>query len=157
LGADSFRAHVIADTSLRSSACAVAVRKGVKQAAVPSGARLKFDIETQSAVRIIHRRVVTACHDCYRAKKILMSVCGSQLLSGGGPFALYLSAPHDALSLDFEEIGEIASERNFEIEADLPRTVIGNVDIFMHAAVDMAPEDQPQSILRYVSTGGRDR
>ena len=70
-----------------------------------------------------------------------MLVCGRQFLGGCGPIALDLAAPGDIIALDLEDVGEITADCYFEIEADLLRAVVGDVDVFMHAAVDVAAED----------------
>ena len=70
-----------------------------------------------------------------------MSVCGRQFLGGCGPIAPDLAPPNDLVSLDLKEVGEIAADRYFEIEADSLRAVVGDVDVFMHAAVDVTAED----------------
>ena len=70
-----------------------------------------------------------------------MLVCGRQFLGGCGPIAPDLAASRDILALDLKDVGKIASDRYLEVEADLLRAVVGDVDVLMHAAVDVTTED----------------
>ena len=54
------------------------------------------------------------------------------------------TAPHDAIALDLEDVGEIGADRDLQVEAHWVLAVIGDVDIVVQSALDMAADHQAQ-------------
>jgi hypothetical protein len=54
-----------------------------------------------------------------------------------------VTAPDDAAALHLEDVGEVAAKRDFEVEANRPAAV-GDVDVLVHAAADVAAEREAE-------------
>jgi len=92
----------------------------------------------------VHRRraIAVAGADNYLAAEILVEIADSQHLSFGRPRRCDAAAPHDSVAPHFEDVGEIAADRDLKIEAHGVLAVIGNLDILVHAAVDMTANNE---------------
>ena len=55
-----------------------------------------------------------------------------------------MTAPDDAAALHLEDVGEVAAKRDFEVEANRPAAVVGDVDVLVHAAADVAAEREAE-------------
>jgi hypothetical protein len=55
-----------------------------------------------------------------------------------------VTAPDDAAALHLEDVGEVAAKRDLEVEANRLAAVIGDVDVLVHAAADVAAEREAE-------------
>jgi hypothetical protein len=67
-----------------------------------------------------------------------ISIEGDQLLALVGPGGADPPAPDDAAGFDLENVGEIAPQRQFQIEVHRVPPVIGHFETLVHAPVDDA-------------------
>ena len=115
---------------------------------MPAGARCQFDLEGDAAIRVDRRTVVVTGRDRHLAEEVLITVGGRERLLFLGPFRSDVAAPNEVLCLHLKDVGEIAAQRDFEIEANLGPCVVRQVDILMHAAVNVTAEHQAECVLR---------
>src|ERR1700748_1760555 len=115
-----------------------AIREVVDQAAMPRLPSLQRNGEAQPPVGI-HRglAVSLAGADDHFATKISVAISDSQHLPLVGPRRGDATAPHDAIALDLEDVGEIGADRDLQVEAHRTLTVIGDINILVQSALDM--------------------
>src|ERR1700722_4792387 len=122
-----------------------AIRQVVDQAAMPSLPSLQRNVETQAPIGI-HRRfaVSLAGADDHFPTKVSVAIGDAQHLSLVRPRRGDATAPHDAIALDLEDVGEIRADRDLQVEAHWVLAVIGDVKIVVQSALDMAAGYQAQ-------------
>ncbi len=113
---------------------------------MPRLARLQSDLKTQPPIRIDRR--LSGGLDGHAAPEIGVSVGRLEALLLLGPVRGDPPAPHNFAGFDLENVGEIASNRQFELKPHVLAIVIGDVEVFVHSAVNRARQDQPEGALR---------
>ena len=68
----------------------------------------------------------------------------AQFLLLVGPLRGDAAATDDAFGLHFEDIGEVAADGDLQVEADRLAAVVGDVEVFVHAAANGAAEHEAQ-------------
>ena len=126
----------------------VAVREIVGETAMPAGAGRQFDLEGDAAVRVDRRTVVVTGRDRHLAEEVLITVGGRETLLFLGPFRSDVATPDEVPGLHLKDVGEIAAQRDLEIEAHLGPCIVGQVEILVHAAVDVTAEHQAECVRR---------
>src|ERR1700684_4309650 len=118
---------------------------------MPGLPRLKRDVEAQTPISV-HRRLAIALAgaDDHLAAEILVAISEPQCLPLTGPRCGDATAPYDMVTLHLKDIGEIGPDRDLQIKAYRALTIIGDVDVLMQPAIDMAADHQAPS-------GGRKR
>ena len=53
-----------------------------------------------------------------------------------------------SLALDLEDVGKIGADRDFQIEAHGLKAVVGDIDVLVHPAFNMAADHQAQRARR---------
>ena len=122
----------------------VAVDQVVGEVAGPGLAGLHGDVEAEAAIGV-DRGLAAAGHaDDQAATEIPVAVDDAQLLARRRPDGLDAAAADDAVALDLEDVGEVGADGDFEIETDRVEAVVGDFEMLLHAAVDLAADDQAQ-------------
>ena len=114
------------------------VRQRVEQAGVPSLAGLERHLEAEPAVRVhgFLRRLRRG--DRRRHVEVAIAVRRTQLLRVLRPFGDDAAAADDAVRLHLEHVREVAAQNDLKLEADRLHAVVGDVEVFVHAAADRA-------------------
>ena len=131
---------------LRTIEMAVAVDQVVDQTAMPGRSGVDAHPEAEAPVGISGKLVLVLHADVDRAQKILVAVCGTQLLMRIGPLGVDAATPDDASRLHLEHVGEIAAESDLQIEADVLAAMVGDVEVFVHAAGKPAGQREAKSV-----------
>src|SRR5436190_21373155 len=118
---------------------------------MPCRARLQGDLETQPAVGKKWLAVVTADADHHAAREVAIAIDRPQLGFRSRPLRDDAPAPHDVLGFDFEDIREVRADGDFQVKARPRGSMIGDVEVFMHAAAERAADRQSQTMPRYRS------
>ena len=58
------------------------------------------------------------------------------------------STSHDFVGFDLGDIGEIAADRDFQIEVHIRGTIIDDVDVLVHASIDRSADHERQGAHR---------
>jgi hypothetical protein len=110
---------------------------------VPSPAGVDRDLEAEAAVGIHRGGAVAIRLDDELAAKVAVAVSRPEPELATRPACRDAAAAHQPSALHFENIRKVAADRNLEVEADGFAAVIGNVDVFVDAALaDRAAELQ---------------
>ena len=136
------------DAILRRVEMLLAILERVEQAAVPSLARLKRDVEAEAPVG---RDSLARCtRHCNRhcTVKIPVGVGGAKPLPCLGPFSGDLATAHDAGRFHLEDIGEVASERDLKLEPHGLHAVVGDVEVFVHPTADRSADSEAKGARR---------
>ena len=104
---------------------------------------LQRDVEAQPAIGV-HRRLAVAIAgvDDHFAAEILVAIGESQRLPRLRPGRGDAAAPYDIVALYLENVGKIGTDRDLQIEAHRILTVVGDVDVLVQPAIDMAADHQ---------------
>ena len=107
------------------------------------------DVEAQPPIGV-HRRLAIAFAgaDDHLAAEILVAISEPQCLPLMRPRCGDATAPYDTVALHLKDIGEIGTDRDLQIEAYWALTIIGDVDVLVQPAIDMAADHQAQSARR---------
>ena len=70
------------------------------------------------------------------------------MLVGFRPHRRYPAAAHDLARLHLENVGEVAAKRDLELELYRLHTIIGDVEVFVHAAADRPADGQSERARR---------
>ena len=126
-----------------------AIHEVVDQAAMPGLPGLQRDVEAQPPVGV-HRRpaVAVAGADDHLAAEILVAIGDAQHLPLLRPRRGDAAAPHDLVALHLEDVGEIGADRDLQVEANRILAVVGDLDILVQPAIDMAADHQAQRARR---------
>ena len=122
-----------------------AIGQVVDEAAAPGLRWLERDVEAQPAVGVHGHPAVplAGAHDHFAAE-ILVAIGDVERLAplrpGGGDAA----APHDAIALHLEDIGEIGAHRDLEVETHGHLAIVHDLDVLMQPAVDMAGDHEAE-------------
>ena len=125
---------------------ALAIGEVVEQAGVPCSTRRDFDRKAQAAIGQGHRRAGILRGDSEGTGEIFIAIAGGHGLSVCLPLGEDFATFGDLLALHLEQVGEVALEGECKLEPHGCGVVIGDVDILMHAAIDMPAEHQPQRL-----------
>ena len=72
----------------------------------------------------------------HHAAEVAIAVGGAQMLAGFGPLRCDPPPAHNAARLHLKNVCKVAAERNLELESHRLHAVVGDVEIFVHAASD---------------------
>ena len=65
------------------------------------------------------------------------------------PFGSNPAAAHDAILFHLKEIGKVAANRDLELKAYAPHTVVGDFNILVHAASDRSAHREAKCAFWY--------
>src|SRR5262245_31184581 len=102
---------------VRCAKLLLAILERIGQASVPSFARLKRDLEAEPSIGGNGLARCTRHCDRKRAVKIAVRICGTKPLPPLRPFGGDLAAAYDLARLHLEDVGKVASQRDFELKA----------------------------------------
>jgi len=107
------------------------------------------DVEAQPPVGI-HRglAIAPAGADDHLAAEILVAIGDAECLPLVRPRRCDAAAPHDVVAPHLEDVGEIGTHRDLQVEAHRIPAVVGDVDILVQPTVDMAADHQAQRACR---------
>src|ERR1035438_10012537 len=114
----------------------VAVVERVQKTCVPGLSRPKRDLKAQSAIGIHRLRRRMRRNDGYGPAEISVAIGGPKLLSPWRPLGGNPPAAQDVTRLHLEDIGEVATNGDLQLELNRFHAVIHDVEIFVHAAID---------------------
>src|SRR5262245_8095895 len=133
---------------VRCAKLLLAILERIGQAGVPSFARLKRDLEAEPSIGGNGLARCTRHCDRQRAVKIAVRIGGTKPLPPFRPFGGDLAAAYDLARLHLEDVGKVASERDFELKAHWLPGVVGDVEIFVHAADDRSTDREAEGARR---------
>ena len=141
----------------RGGIAPLAVNQVIQQAAMPGRARLQRDFQAKAPVRM-HRLGSgrLACDD-HLPGKVLVVIGQSQLLPGRRPMRHDSATANDLFGLNLENIREVGSNGDLEVEPNRMLVVVGNLDVLAHAAADMPAEREPEGTRRNRTVLGQER
>src|SRR5271170_2019346 len=122
-----------------------AIYQVVDEAAMPALPGLQRYIEAQPSVGVDRWcAIAVGSADNHLSDKILVEIRDAQHLPLGRPRRGDAPTPHNVIALYFEDIGKVGADCDLEIEAHGSLAVVGDLDILVKAAVDMASNYQAQ-------------
>ena len=127
----------------------VVIVEGVEHARVPRASGREVDVERDATVGVGAGTSVVARLYGDAAPEALVVVAGRQGLCVTVPFRLHPSASDDLAALNLEQVREVASDDDLEIEARGGHPVVSKVDILVNPAVDGAAQGQTQGLGGY--------
>src|SRR5215472_8910451 len=95
--------------------------------------------------------------NCHRAAEVAVAVGRMQPLRGFGPLRCDPASAHDATRLYLKDICKITAERDLELEPYRLQAVVGDVEIFVHAASDRSADREAQRARRNRAVFGEQR
>ena len=134
----------------------VVVGEDVLAARVPGGAGCQLDREGDAAVRRVGRCVAVERVEREASVEVAVGVGGVQLAALLVPFGVDVTAPHELVVLDLEEVGEVGAQRDLEMEPDGVEAVVGEIEILVDAFVDDSRDGQRERALGDVTVLGGD-
>ena len=111
---------------------------------MPSLVWLERNLETEPP---IGRDGLARCaryRDGHCTVKIPVRVRSANLLPSLRPLSGDLAAAHDTSRLHLEDVGEIAAEGDLELKTHRLHAVVGDVEIFVHAAADRSADGEAE-------------
>src|ERR1700730_17886439 len=112
---------------------------------MPSLPSLQRNIETQTAVGVYGRLAITlASIDDHLAAELLVTIGESKSLPLRRPRCGDVTAPYDLVALHLIDVSEIGTDRDLQIEAYWILTIVGDVDVLVQPAINMAADHKPQ-------------
>ena len=81
--------------------------------------------------------------------EIAIAIGRTKALSQLGPFGGNPAAAHDALGFNLKEIGEVAADRDLELKAYPPHTVVSDFNILVHTASDPSADREAEYAFWY--------
>src|SRR5215467_4393029 len=136
------------DTIARRVKLLLAILERIEQAGMPSLARLKRDLEAEPSIGGNGLARCTRHCDRKRAVKIAVRIRGTKPLPPFRPFGGDLAAAYDLARLHLENVGKLASQRDFELKAHWLQGVVGDVEIFVHAADNRSTDGETEGTRR---------
>ena len=127
----------------------ISVAQVVKQRALPCPARRQFDREADAAVGIDGWRRA-AGGDADLAVEVPVAVARGEHAVRVRPAAADPAAAQDAAGLHLEDVGEVAADRQFQVEAHGVAAVVGDGIRLVHAAADGPAEHHAEGAGRHV-------
>jgi glycogen debranching enzyme len=121
----------------------LAICKPIEKAAMPCLSRVECHLEAEPAVGeyCLCRR--SRRRNRHRTAKITVPVGRTQSLMRRGPVRRDPTATHNVPRLHFENIRKIAVNRDIELKPHRLHTVVGDVEVLMHAAADRSTDCEP--------------
>src|ERR1700722_4917331 len=112
---------------------------------MPGLPSLQRNIEAQTAVCVYGRLAVTlACIDDHLAAEMLVTIGDSKSLPLRRPRCGDVAAAYDLVALHLIDVGEIGTDRDLKIEAYRILTMVGDCNVLVQPAIDMAADHEPQ-------------
>src|SRR6516164_11034100 len=105
------------DTIARRAKLLLAILEHIEQARMPSLARLKRDLEAEPSVGGNGLARCPRYCDRQRAVKIPVRIRGTKPLPPLRPFGGDLATAYDLTRLHLEDVGKVASQRDFKLKA----------------------------------------
>src|SRR5262245_2395960 len=136
------------DTIARRMKLLLAILERIQQTGMPSLARLKRDLEAEPSIGGNGLARCTRYCDRQRAVKITVRIRGTKPLPALRPFGGDLAAAYDLARLHLEDVGKVASQRDFELKAHWLQGVVGDIEIFVHAADDRSADREADGAWR---------
>ncbi len=140
------RFSVLVDTVIQGRESSFAIFQRVEQAAMPRFTGIEADFEAEPAIGI--HRLGLPRSNRYSADEITVAIDCPKLLLRLRPFRGNPTAAHDAAGLHLEDVCEVATQRNLELKAYPLHAVVGDIEIFVHAAADQSADDKAERALR---------
>ena len=134
----------------------LAILERVEQAGVPSLARLKRDLEAEPPIGGNGLARCARHGGCHGTVKIPVRICGAKPLPCLRPFSGDLATAYDAARLHLEDVGEVASEGDLELKTHRLHAVVGDVEIFVHAAADRSADGEAEGARENRAVFGED-
>ena len=135
----------------------VAADEHVVTARVPGLARSERDLEGDAAIGVVGRRAAVRQAKDERPAEVAVRVAHAQLAALLVPFALDAPAAHELVGFHLEDVGEIRSGRDLEVEPRLASPVVLDVEILVDALADGAADREPQLAGGDIAALGRER
>jgi hypothetical protein len=128
----------------------------IEKASMPSLGRAQTHLEADPSIRVDGRRVVPL--DCNRqfAAEILIAIDGPQGWRVLAPLRRYPATADHIPRFNLEQIGEVASDQYFQIEANRLHPVVHQINIFVQSAIDRTADGQLERMRRNTALFGRD-
>src|SRR6516165_1045989 len=143
VGLATFREAIV-----RRAQLLLTILERIGQAGAPSFARLKRDLEAEPSIGGNSLARCTRHCDRQRAVKITVRIRGTKPLPSLRPFGGDLAAAYDLARLHLEDIGKVASQRDFELKAHRLQAVVGDIEILVHAADDRSADREADGAWR---------
>ena len=128
------------DTILRRVEVLLAILERVEQAGMPSLAGFKCDVEAEPSIGGNGLARCARHGSCHSTLKILVRIHGAEPLPPLRPFSGDLATAYDTARLHLEDVGKVASEADLELKTHRLHAVVGDVEIFVHAAADRSTD-----------------
>src|SRR5262249_18223743 len=126
----------------------VAVRQRIEEAAMPCLPRFKGDLETEPAVGIYRFRRRARRGNRHCAAKVTVSVGVTQMLVRFRPLRRDPTSADNTPRFYLEDVREVAAEHDLELKPDRIYTIVGDVQVFVHAAADRSADGKAECARR---------
>ena len=132
----------------RRSKAPIAVRQSIEEAAMPFLARFEGHFEAEPAIGVYRlcRRMHRGNRHC--AAEVRVPVGVAQMLVWFRPLRRDPAPAHNLARLHFENVGEVAAKRYLQLELYRLHTIIGDVEVFVHAAADRTADGKSKRARR---------
>src|SRR5215510_9488431 len=147
---------VIINTAVQRCDVPVAVLQHVEQTALPGFAGIQADLEAQPPVGVLDFGLAMRGTNGDRTHEIAVAVAGPKLLRLLRPRRGDAAAAYDVARLYLENVRKVAAQSDLELEAYPFDAVVGDVEIFVHAAVDGSAEGETERARRDHAVRGED-
>jgi hypothetical protein len=127
---------------MRRSIDPLAILQSVEQAAVPGFARIQDDFEVESIIGISRFGSTVRRSHHHRANEIAIAIASPQPLPCLRPRRGDVPAAHDVVRLYFENVCEIATQRDLKLKINLSYAVVGDVEILVHPLADQPAQNE---------------
>src|SRR5262249_25418245 len=120
----------------------------IQQAGMPSLARLKRDLEAEPSIGGNGLARCTRHSNRQRTVKVPVRIRGPKPLPWLRPFRGDLATAYDVARFHLENSGKVPSQRDFELKAHRLQAVVGDIEIFVHAADDRSADREADGAWR---------
>src|SRR4029453_201776 len=133
------------------------ILKRVEQTGVPGLVWLKRDLEAEPPVSRDSFARCARYRYFHGAVKILVRIRGADSLLCLRPFCGDLAAAHDVTGFHLENVGEVTSEGDLELEPYRSHAIVGDVEIFVQATTDRSADSEAEGARGNRTAFGEDR
>src|ERR1700730_10664320 len=126
----------------------VVIFQTIEKARVPRFSRLERVLEAETTVCIdgLFRKIMRG--NCYRAAEVAVAIDCVKLLVCLRPFGCDPPPAYNVARLHLEEIREVATDGDFKLKFYRLHAVVGNVEIFVHAAINPSADGKAERTRR---------
>src|SRR5262245_4059399 len=111
-------------------------------AGMPRGAGREVNLEVDASVAVDRLRVAALHSHNHGPAKVTVRIAANQLLIATPPFRFDAAFAYRFFCFDFEDVGEIGTNRDLEIEAQALTTVAPNIQVLVKPLSDHAFQDE---------------